>query len=288
MAHCYARSSVAARADAASSRDTGPCTRRVAPHSTQGRKLHPANTQTLRAQLSLGSLERHWRSRACPDFVWVKTGFRQRGGGAPAAHDCGLDEEIAHGQLGFELLTPAFPGSTAWWPRGSTSKQEAVFQWTGGLVLSGSPWHDYPVARLPRGDWRWSSSEGSGEAKLRNNICIGGLSVHIAECTGMGNATDTFLNCKKKNLFNFKTLRLQNDLPKVGALIRTKLGVKLARSTVNNAIDLRWDTMKYDLLWSWEIHGSKSNQTYHQSVFEEESSLLRLATDNIYTLKSHV
>ena len=65
-------------------------------------------------------------------------------------------------------------------------------------------------------------------------------------------------------------------------------GVKLAKSTVNYTIDLSWDTIKSDLLWSWEIHGSKSNQIYHQSVFEEESSLLRFATDIIYTLKSHV
>lgn len=48
-------------------------------HSTRGRKLHPVNTQTLCAQLSFGSLEHHWRSIAYPDFVWVKTGLRQRG-----------------------------------------------------------------------------------------------------------------------------------------------------------------------------------------------------------------
>ncbi|TNN81860.1 hypothetical protein EYF80_007989 [Liparis tanakae] len=50
------------------------------------------------------------------------------GGSGPAAHDCGLDGGIAHGQLGFELLTPAFPGSTAWWPARVNQQQEAVFQ----------------------------------------------------------------------------------------------------------------------------------------------------------------
>lgn len=48
-------------------------------HSTWGRKLHPANTQTLSAQLSFSSLEHHWRSIACPDFVWMTTAFRQWG-----------------------------------------------------------------------------------------------------------------------------------------------------------------------------------------------------------------
>lgn len=48
-------------------------------HSTQGRKLHPANTQTLCAQVSLDSFEHHWRSMAYPDFVSEKTGLRQRG-----------------------------------------------------------------------------------------------------------------------------------------------------------------------------------------------------------------
>lgn len=48
-------------------------------HPTRARKLRPANTQTLRAQPSLSSLGRHWRSIAYPDLVWVWTGFRQRG-----------------------------------------------------------------------------------------------------------------------------------------------------------------------------------------------------------------
>lgn len=48
-------------------------------HSTRGRKLHPVNTQTLCAQLSFSSLKHHWRSIAYPDFVWMKTAFRQWG-----------------------------------------------------------------------------------------------------------------------------------------------------------------------------------------------------------------
>ncbi|KAI4812760.1 hypothetical protein KUCAC02_024128 [Chaenocephalus aceratus] len=49
------------------------------------------------------------------------------GGSGPAAHNRGLDEEITHGQLGFELLTPAFPGSTAWWPQGSASSKRPSY-----------------------------------------------------------------------------------------------------------------------------------------------------------------
>ncbi|KAK2824409.1 hypothetical protein Q5P01_021584 [Channa striata] len=55
------------------------------------------------------------------------------------AHDHGLDEEITHGQLGFELLTPAFLGSTAWWPQGSTSSKRPSSSELPGLLAPHFP-----------------------------------------------------------------------------------------------------------------------------------------------------
>lgn len=156
----------------------------------------------------------------------------------------------------------------------------------GRLLVNWRTCFDWvPVARLPHGDWRWHSLKGSGEAKFRKNIWSSActlLNVWEKQMKQLPSWTEICL-------FHLRHKQLEKTT--AWAFIWTKLQshrVKLARSTVNNTIDLRWYTIKCDLLWSWEIHGSKSNQTYHQSVFEEESSLLRLATDNIYTLKSHI
>lgn len=91
---------------------------------TWGRKLHPANTQTLCAQLNFGSLGHHWRSIACPlffpCFFCLNEDFQRWG---PVAPDSGLVGEIMNGQLGFELITLVYLGSTACWLQGSTDKK---------------------------------------------------------------------------------------------------------------------------------------------------------------------
>lgn len=219
MAHCYARSSVASVSRCHEQPQHRSLHKVGSSHSTRGRKLHPANTQTLRAQLSFrqfrAPLKEHSMSWFC---LSEDRGFSGSGGSGPAAHDRGPDEEITHGQLGFELLTPAFLGSTAWWPWGSTSSKRPSSSELADLFWLGprgtiTPWRLEVI--LFRG--------GSGEGKFRNNIWI--VCMWIALCKGMGNATNTFLIWGKRSV-QFKTLRLKKDLPTVGAFIWTKLQTK--------------------------------------------------------------
>ena len=95
-------------------------------YSTRGRKLHPANTQTLCAQLSFGSLEHHWRSVACPDFVWVKTGFWQRGKWPRGARLWPRRRDHAR-TAGLWTYYPGVPGVNSLVATRVNQQQEAVF-----------------------------------------------------------------------------------------------------------------------------------------------------------------
>lgn len=122
MAHCYACSSVAVWADATSSRNTGPCTRLVARIQHEAVNYIPQTHK--QSALKWVSAVRRAIEGAWHILIWFEwRPVSGSGGSGPAAHDRGLDGEITHGQLGFELLTPVFLGSTAWWPQGSTSSK---------------------------------------------------------------------------------------------------------------------------------------------------------------------
>lgn len=188
MAHCYACSSVAAGADAMSSRNTGPCTRLVARIQREAVNYIPQTHKHFALNWVFGSLEHHWRGIAYPDFCLSEERFHVSRGSGPAVHDCGLDGEITHGQLGFELLTPAFLGSTAWWPQGSTSSKRPSSSELADLFWLSpcgtiTPWRLEEVILFGR-IW-WSKV-------YKNNIWI--VCMHISDCIWTKNATNTFLN----------------------------------------------------------------------------------------------
>lgn len=124
------------RADAVCSHNTGPCTRLVACTHHKAVNYIPQThkhfaLKRFSAVWSLGEGAEHILIL----FEWRRSSSSR--GSVPAARDRGPDERITHGQLGFELLTPAFPGSTAWWSQGSTSSKRPSSSESSGLFWLG-------------------------------------------------------------------------------------------------------------------------------------------------------
>lgn len=144
MAHCYTGSSVAVWADAMSSRNTGPCTRLVSTHSPPGRKLRPANTQTLCAQL-----RRHWRSAASWFLFERNERFQAAGEVAPRRTIAALAKRSRTDSWALNFLPRCSWGQQL----GGREGQAAV---RGRLLVNCRTCFDWvPVAWLPHGGWRW-------------------------------------------------------------------------------------------------------------------------------------
>lgn len=79
MAHCYACSSVAVWADAMSSRISGPCTKLVAHIQHEAVNYIPLTHKHSALNWVSAVLSTIETSIAFPDFVWMKTAFRQWG-----------------------------------------------------------------------------------------------------------------------------------------------------------------------------------------------------------------
>lgn len=123
MAHCYARSLAAVWADAMSSSSTGPCTRLVACMQYKAvNYIQQTHTGALRST-EFQQLKAPQKEHGVSWFCLSDDRFQAAGEVDPMPHDRGLEEEIMHGQLGFELPTQALLRSTAWWPQGSTSSK---------------------------------------------------------------------------------------------------------------------------------------------------------------------
>ena len=183
-------------------------------HSAQGCKLHPANTQTLCAQLSFSSLEHHWRSIAYPDFVWVKTSFRQRGKWPLWCTTMAYTKRSCTDSWALNFLPRHSWGQQLGGRRG----QPAV---RGHLLVNCWSYFDWvPVARLPHSDWRWYSTEGSGEAKFRSNIWIF-CSFWVCD---NGKCYKCLLNLQP---LQNKTETITKDLPTMWRFIWTKLQTNL-------------------------------------------------------------
>lgn len=233
---------------------------------TWGRKLHPANTQTLCAQLSFGSLGHHWRSKACPLFPSLFFLFERRllavGPRGAWPWPSRRDHERP---AGLWTYYPCVPGVNSLVAAG-VNRQEVVLHWATWLTQTGSLWHHDPTVTVAH----WRNQTGWNLDFW--NVC-------------MHNGGKYFSNPptqkKKKPSAPFKMQTIKTHLPTVNVNLyksfKQQHEVKHAGITVNT-IDLRWDTIKYYLLWSWEIHDSKSNQTYHQSMFEEDSFIILVAT----------
>lgn len=65
-----------------------------------------------------------------------------------------------------------------------------------------------------------------------NNIWIVGLCMHITECMGTENATNTVLSCKKKDLFNLRLKKACQQEPLSEQNFKQNHVVKLAGSSL--------------------------------------------------------
>lgn len=163
MAHCYIHSSVAMWADAMSSSISGPCKWLQARTEYEAVNYIP-RTHKHSAQLNFRGLGHHWRSMACPLFFFPCFFCLNEDlqGWGPVAPDSGLVGEIMNDQLGFELITLVYLGSTACWLRGSTDKKLSSIAQPD---LFWSLWYHDPPS-----DW-WRSLKESDKNLDFWNVC---------------------------------------------------------------------------------------------------------------------
>lgn len=150
MAHCYAFSSVGRMSRCHEQPHLWSPRKAGSPHSARGCKLHPANTQTLRAQLSPGSFEHHWKEQNISWFCLNEDRLSGGGGKWPRGARPWPRRRDHAWTAGLWTSYPCVPGVnslvTAWGQPAMRihflANWRTCFDWV-------------PVARWPCGDGRW-------------------------------------------------------------------------------------------------------------------------------------